>query len=230
MEWEKVEERNYYIWCLKGKGQVVVVDAGVRPELAKEKKIPGYINPVELLSRIEIDASEVRHVVITHTHWDHVNGLSLFPNAISYIQEEEYRFWLKDSTATRPPFAQFLDQASKDYLNSLEGTDKLALLKGDKEILPGVECLLAPGHSVALQAVAASTRTGTAVLGSDCAHVFRNYKEDWPSCLIVDLVGWMKTYDKLRERVSSPDLLFPGHDRLMLENYPEVAQDITRLV
>jgi hypothetical protein len=40
----------------------------------------------------------------------------------------------------------------------------------------------------------------------------------------------MKTYDKLRERVSSPDMLFPGHDRLLLENYPEVAQDITRLV
>jgi hypothetical protein len=56
------------------------------------------------------------------------------------------------------------------------------------------------------------------------------YREDWPSALIVDLVGWMKTYDKLRERVSSPDLLFPGHDRLLLENYPEAAQDITRLV
>ena len=31
-------------------------------------------------------------------------------------------------------------------------------------------------------------------------------------------------------RVSSPDLLFPSHDRLHLENYPEAAQDITRLV
>ena len=62
------------------------------------------------------------------------------------------------------------------------------------------------------------------------AHTFRNYREDWPSTVIVDLVGWMKTYDKLRERASSPDLLFPGHDRLMLENYPEVAKDITRLV
>ena len=59
---------------------------------------------------------------------------------------------------------------------------------------------------------------------------FRNYTEDWPSSLIVDLVGWMKTYEKLRARVSSPDLLFPGHDRLLLENYPEVAKDITRLV
>jgi hypothetical protein len=40
----------------------------------------------------------------------------------------------------------------------------------------------------------------------------------------------MKTYDKLRARVSSPDLLFPGHDRRLLENYPEVAEDVARLV
>jgi hypothetical protein len=75
-----------------------------------------------------------------------------------------------------------------------------------------------------------NTARGTAIVGSDCAHVFRNYQEDWPSALIVDLVGWMKTYDKLRQRVSSADLLFPGHDRLLMENYPAVARDITRLV
>jgi len=40
----------------------------------------------------------------------------------------------------------------------------------------------------------------------------------------------MNTYDKLREGASSSNLLFPGHDRRLLENYPEMAQDITRLV
>ena len=110
------------------------------------------------------------------------------------------------------------------------GTNRLVLLKGDHEILPGIECLLAPGHTIALQAVAVNTAKGTAILGSDCAHIFRNYREDWPSALIVDLVGWMKTYDKLRERAASLDLIFPGHDPLMSENYPAVAKDITKLV
>ena len=82
---------------------------------------------------------------------------------------------------------------------------------------------------MALQAVVVNTAKGTAILGSDCAHVFRNYQEYWPSILIVDLVAWMKTYEKLRERASSLDLIFPGHDPLMSENYPEVAKDVTRL-
>jgi hypothetical protein len=44
------------------------------------------------------------------------------------------------------------------------------------------------------------------------------------------MVAWMKTYDKVKLKVSSLDLLFPGHDTKMLTDYPKVADDITRLV
>jgi hypothetical protein len=47
---------------------------------------------------------------------------------------------------------------------------------------------------------------------------------------IEDMIAWMKTYDKLKRKVSSMDLLFPGHDMRMLTQYPLVAEDITRLV
>jgi hypothetical protein len=44
-EWERVVERNYYIWCLKGKNETVVMDAGVAPELAADKNLTGYNSP-----------------------------------------------------------------------------------------------------------------------------------------------------------------------------------------
>jgi glyoxylase-like metal-dependent hydrolase (beta-lactamase superfamily II) len=229
-DWELREKINYYIWCIRGAGETVVVDAGVTPQMARERALDGYVNPVNVLARLNIKADEVRHVVITHMHFDHAGGVSLFPEATFYIQEDEYRFWQKDPVAARPPFKHVADAVSSTYLASIEGTDRLVLLKGDQPIMPGIECLLSPGHTVALQTVAVNTARGTAIIGSDCAHVFRNYREDWPSALIVDLVGWMRTYDKLRERVSSPDLLFPGHDRRLLDDYPKVAPDITRLV
>jgi glyoxylase-like metal-dependent hydrolase (beta-lactamase superfamily II) len=229
-DWEKTEKRNYYIWCIKGAGETVIVDTGVAPSLAKEKNLAGYISPAEVLSQIDVNADEVRSVILTHFHWDHSSGASLFPRATFYIQEREYHFWLKDPIANRAPFKRQSDETANAYLASLEGTDRLALVKGDREISPGIECLLAPGHTVGLQAVAVNTANGTAIVGSDCAHLFRNYQEDWPSALIVDLVAWMKTYDKLRARASSGDLLFPGHDRIMSEKYPEVAEGVTRLV
>ncbi|NIO03728.1 MAG: MBL fold metallo-hydrolase [Proteobacteria bacterium] len=229
-DWDTVEERNYYIWCIKGNGETVIVDTGVSPDLAREKDLAGYVSPAEVLSRIDVEAEEVRRVILTHIHWDHASGTSLFPKAMIYVQEREYRFWLEDRIAKRPPFKYVTDETSLTHLAALEKTDRLVLLKGDQEILPGIECLFAPGHTVGLQAVAVKTAKGTAILGSDCAHVFKNYREDWPSALIVDLVGWMRTYEKLRARASSIELLFPGHDVLMHEHYPAVAEGVTRLV
>ena len=229
-DWDKTVMRHYYIWVITGDHDPVVVDAGISPKLAREKSLNGYVSPVEVLRRMDMKANEIRHVILTHLHWDHADGISLFPNATVYVQEREYRFWTEDPIALRPPFQHVYSQDITLHLKKLEASGQLRLIKGDKEILPGITCLLAPGHSVGLQAVAVETEKGTAILGSDCAHTFRNYKEDWPSTLITDLVAWMKSYEKLRKRCGSMDLLFPGHDTKMRENYPEIAEDVTRLV
>lgn len=229
-EWDRIAQRNYYFWCVRGVNETVIVDTGVSPQLAAEKNLKGYVNPAEVLSRIDIIAKEVAHVVITHIHWDHASGASLFPNARFYIQKKEYEFWMKDPIASRPPFMHVADEKTKSSLAALEGTEQLVLLDGDQEILPRIECLIAPGHTVALQAVAVNTGEGTAILGSDAAHIFRNYREDWPSAIVTDMVAWMRTYDKLKAKVSSMDLLFPGHDIAMATQYPQVATDVTRLV
>jgi glyoxylase-like metal-dependent hydrolase (beta-lactamase superfamily II) len=229
-DWEKTARIYYYIWCLKGPSGVVVVDAGVAPDLARDRQLDGYISPALALSGIGVRAEEVRHVILTHLHFDHSNGVTLFPNAAFYVQEQEYHFWLREPVAQEGLFRELADKPSQAYLASLEGTDRLVLVRGDREILPGIECLLAPGHTVALQAVAVNTARGTAVLGSDCAHLFRNYEKKWPTILITDLVGWMKSFDKLSAKAAGPDLLFPGHDVRMAENYPEVAEGVYRLV
>ena len=229
-EWEKKIERNYYIWVVRGNGETLIVDCGVAPPLAKERQISGYINPIEVLARLGVDASKVKRVVITHANWDHLNGIELFSNATFYIQEKEFNFWIKDPISKKPPFLKLSDPAGNASLAKLEGTERLVLIKGDQVIFPGIELLFAPGHTPGLQVVAVNTAKGTTIVGSDCAHIFRNYEEEIPSCFIIDMVAWMKTYDKLKSKVSSPDLLFPGHDIKMFTQYPKVAEDITRLV
>lgn len=229
-DWESTTEVNYYIWVIRGNGEILIVDCGVAPALAQEMELPGYVNPVEVLARIGIEASHVKRVIITHVNFDHINGIELFPNATFYIQEKEFNFWIKDPIAKKPPFLMLSDPVGNAHLGKLEGTERLVLINGDQEILSGIELLLAPGHTPGLQAVAVNTVRGTAIVGSDCAHIFRNYEEEIPSCFIIDMVAWMKTYDKLKSKVSSLNLLFPGHDMKMFTHYPKVAEDITRLV
>lgn len=229
-EWEKETEINYYIWVIKGKDESLIVDCGMAPTLAQEMNLQGYVNPLEVLERIGIKATQVKKVILTHIHFDHANGAKLFPNATFYVQEKEFSFWIKDPTAKKPPFHMLSDLVGNSYLSKLEGTGRLIMVNGDQEVLPGIELLLAPGHTPGLQAVAVNTAKGIAIVGSDCGHIFRNYEEEIPSCFITDMISWMRTYDKLKAKVSSLDLLFPGHDMKMLTNYPKVSKDITRLV
>ena len=201
----------------------------ITPDLARKNEIPDYVSPVEMLSALGVEADKVRHLILTHMHWDHAGGTSLFPNATVYIQEQEYEFWTADPLARRPVFAGTFAPEVVTYLAKPRQQERLVLLKGDQKILPGIQCLLAPGHTMGLQAVEVSTNKGTAILCSDCAHTFRNFRESWPSIFITDLRAWLKSYDKLHERAGSLDMVFPGHDILMTENYPVVAPNITRL-
>ena len=228
-DWDKETYTNYYLWIVKGNGEIVLVDGGVTPLLAQEMKLEGYVNPVKVLMRIGIDASQIKKLIITNMNFDHINGLELFPNATIYVQEREFNFWVKDPIAQKHPFLMMSDPTGNAYLAKLEGTERLILLHGDQEILPGIEVLLAPGHSPGLQVVAVNTAKGRAIVGSDCAHIFKNYEKEIPSCFIIDMIAWMKTYDMLKAKVPSLDLLFPGHDAKMLTDYPKVAEDITLL-
>lgn len=229
-DWETVCERNYYFWCLKSSNRTILVDAGVSPRLAGEKTLAGYLDPVRVLEGIDVYPDDVHQVILTHLHWDHVDGITQFPHAKIYVQRAERDFWLYDDMALRSPFTFFLNEQSRHNLKSADDEGRLTAINGDQEILPGIKCLLAPGHSIALQAVAVNTHKGIAILGSDCAHLFRNYEQEWPSALIIDMVAWVNSLEKLKSSASLPELLFPGHDPLMTSNYSEVAPGITRLV
>ena len=226
---DKTATINYYLFAILGGKEPIVVDCGCSPELARERCLSGYVNPVDVLRRINIDAQSVKQVILSHIHFDHISGIRLFPRATFFIQEKEYNFWIKNPMARRAPFMHTTDPAGNRYLGRLGGTKRLRLVRGDRKIFPGIELLLTPGHTVGHQVVAVNTAGGIAIVGSDAAHLFSSYRTDIPSALITDMIAWMKSYDKIRAKASSLNLIFPGHDPAMLENFPRAAEDVSRL-
>ncbi len=230
--WEENIEIHYYLWAIKGEGEYVIVDSGCGPSGAKQRNLKPYVNPVEVLARIGVNGSNVKKVVMTHMHFDHVGGMEIFPAAFPkatfYVQKKEFDFWIKNPLSKRRQFGR--DEAGLKAMADLEGTDRLALICDDQKILPGVELLLAPGHTPGLQVVAVNTAKGTAIVASDLAHIHRAFKEDITGTIYVDCLACLTSYDKIRAKAASLDLVFVGHDTKMSTDFPKVAEDVTRLV
>lgn len=231
--WDQEIERNYYFWAVRSRsGETTLVDTGTGPTEAARRKLKNYVNPLDALARLNIKPEQVNKVVVTHIHFDHAGGMEIFPEAFPkakfYVQKKEFDFWIKNPIAKRKPFQGITDSLANKVLADLEGSKRLVLVEGDRSIAPGLQLLLAPGHTVGLQALMVQTSKGKLILASDCAHIRRSFKEDIPSCLITDMVAWLKSYDKLRGKTSL-ELIFPGHDVMMLNEFPKVAEDVTRL-
>src|SRR5262249_14489197 len=121
-------------------GEVTLVDTGVGVTTADERKLRGYVNPVEVVKRIGVDGSNVTKVVISHMHWDHVGGMEMFPQAFPkatfYVQKREYEFWVKHPVAKRKFMKTFADDRANKITADLEGTNRLVLVQGDLNIGP----------------------------------------------------------------------------------------------
>jgi glyoxylase-like metal-dependent hydrolase (beta-lactamase superfamily II) len=229
--WTEDVQINYYIWAIRAKdGETTLVDTGLGSKLGP--KFEGFVPAHQVAARLGIKPEQVTRVVLTHMHFDHVGGMEDFPNvypdAKFYVQEKEFEFWVNSPLSKRPPLKRSRYDAGVQAVAELAKTKRLVIINGDHLIGPEMELLLLPGHSPGLQGVLIPTVKGQTVVGSDCAHLFRSYKEDNPSPIITDLPGWMLSYDKLRAKAPLENL-FPGHDTLMLTGFPKVAEDITRL-
>ena len=229
--YKDVIQIHYYIWAIRaGNGETTLVDTGLGSNLGP--KFNGFVPAHQVAARLGIKPEQVTRVVITHMHFDHVGGMEDFPkaypNAKFYIQKKEFDFWVNSPLSQRPPYKQFRYDPGIKAVADLANTKRLAIVNGDHFIGPNMELLLVPGHTPGLQGVLIPTAKGQTIVGSDCAHLFRSYKEDNPSGLITDLPGWLVSYDKLRAKAPVENM-FPGHDVKMLTDFPKVADDITQL-
>src|SRR5262245_40588424 len=71
----------FMTWLIKGNnGKNILVDAGFLNDLedAKDFDIIDYVRPDSVLSRIGLSSGEITDIILSHPHWDHIDGIDLF--------------------------------------------------------------------------------------------------------------------------------------------------------
>ncbi len=133
-------------FLIEGSGVRALVDAGTGTTMGPTLgKLP------ENLTVAGIEPASITHVLLTHIHPDHSDGLidaqgrPWFPNAEIAVQDVEYRFWVERdlSQAAHDRQRATMQRARNSFAPYSKQTTRI----GDGEFLPGIVAQMAPGHT-----------------------------------------------------------------------------------
>ena len=223
----------FTVWVLRGEGRTVLVDAGFyRDKFVQRWKPATFVRPSEALVALGVKPEDVTDIVVSHIHWDHVDGADLFPRARLWIQREELEHHTNDSGAV---LDRAIDPDDAKMLATLNRAGRVQLVGGDSvEIIPGISVFTGGKHTFASQYVAASAaladgRTGTVVLASDNAYLYENLEKRRPIAQTLDSTSNLRAQERMLRLASSPRLVVPGHDVEVFARFPKPGNGVARI-
>lgn len=147
--------------CVTRAEGVLLIDAPLYADDPGATPLPNYTPPPPLEEQLQaagVTPVSVTHLVITHAHGDHFNGLTwqangedrlLYPNAVHYLGRGDWEM-------IQPALADPASLQSRT-LGAVARAGLLQLVDSEMEILPGIRILPAPGESPGHQIVRIET-------------------------------------------------------------------------
>ncbi|HBT75908.1 MAG TPA: hypothetical protein DEB39_03065, partial [Planctomycetaceae bacterium] len=145
---------GYAVFIVKKGTDTVLIDAGKGGEM------------LECLQAIGVQPEDVRNILLTHSHGDHVNGLvkddqNVFPNAALWIGDDELAFW-KASSRNRNHYERCVTLYGEPKI--LCPDEKTAL------IFPELVAVALPGHTPGQTGFLLSSKGGKLLIVADLLH------------------------------------------------------------
>jgi len=220
---------EWLFWVVRSSNRTILVDTGFDDAaLAGKWGLTTYVRPEDRLRQLGLLPAEVDDVILTHAHWDHVGGLSRYPNARIWMQQREYEH-LKAGLTPAHPERNGLRLEDLQALAAVQQQNRLELVHGETTPLPGITLTLAGGHTPGSQYVTVQTRSGPIILAGDLCTLYENTRRLAPVAGASDTQAEVEAMKQMRRRVGSPKFLLPGHDPLVLTSFPEVSEGIVEV-
>jgi glyoxylase-like metal-dependent hydrolase (beta-lactamase superfamily II) len=217
------------VWLARGPaGRNVLVDAGFyREKFIRRWRPAQYERPSEALARVGLRPEDVTDIVVSHVHWDHLDGADLFPNARVWIQRAEYEYYVDSAGRPRSPTIDSLDAA---MLAGLARAGRVALIAGDSvEIIPGITVYTGGKHTYASQYATVRTGAGAVVIASDNAYLYENLERRRPIAQTLDSLSNLRAQGRMHRLASAPELIVPGHDPAVFTRFTSPGAGVARI-
>ncbi len=221
----------FTIWPLRDPAsqRIVLIDAGFyREKFIAQWKPLDYVRPDHALeAALGISPDKVTDIIVTHSHWDHADGIDLFPNAAVWIQKAEYEHYIG-------PNGEVLNRGGVDaddarMFVALKASGRLRLVDGEQQILPGIRVHLGGRHTFASQFVSVRTGAGTVVIASDNAYLYMNLEQKRAIAQTLDAGSNLAAQARMLEIAGDPRRVIPGHDPEVFTRFAALKPNVARL-
>jgi glyoxylase-like metal-dependent hydrolase (beta-lactamase superfamily II) len=216
-------------WYLEGPNRRrVLVDAGFyRKKFLDSWKPADYVRPSDAIERFGIPPDSITDVIISHVHWDHLDGADLFPRARIWIQREEYDYYVG---ANGLPLHPAIDTTDARMLFQLAQAGRVELVKGDgQELMPGLRVYTGGKHTYASQYVGVRTAKGTVVLASDNVYLYENLEKHVPIAQTLDAKSNLAAQDRMQRIAGLSRFIVPGHDPAVFTRFHEAGKGVVKV-
>jgi glyoxylase-like metal-dependent hydrolase (beta-lactamase superfamily II) len=182
---------------------------------------------------VGLRADEITDVVITHTHWDHADGMDLFPNARIWIQKDELGYYAGEAWQSNDKHEDThggIDPDDVLTLVKLNTQGRVGLVNGDaQQIIPGITCYTGGKHTYQSQYVGVQTAAGTVVLASDNMYLYENLEKHVPISATLDAASNLRAQDRMKQIAARPSLIIPGHDPAVFARFPNPVAGVAKI-
>ena len=220
---------DYYLWLVRGADHEFVVDTGFGAEVAQKRGRTLLRPPEQGLALMGVDVTQVRDVIITHLHYDHVGTFDTFARAQFHLQDDEMQY----ATGRHMRQRQFNHGYEVDEVVGMVRMvykDRVTFHQGEAELAPGLTVHRIGGHTHGLQCVRVHTRRGWVVLASDTSHFYEHFEQKRVFTTMFHLGEALEGYATLQRLADSPRHIIPGHDPLVMQRYPAPSPELEGIV
>jgi glyoxylase-like metal-dependent hydrolase (beta-lactamase superfamily II) len=157
--------------------KLLVIDTGTgEANYHKTKGVGGQF--VTNLAAAGIERSAVDVVIISHYHGDHINGLLMADNSLTYPNAEilvpatEHKFWMDDGEMSRASAGR----VATNFKNvrrvfNAEVLKRVRTYEWGKDVVPGITAQGTPGHTPGHTSYVIASGSEQVYLQSDVTHV-----------------------------------------------------------
>ncbi len=224
----------FMVWFIKGdNGKNILVDAGFIEDIeeAKNYNLKNYVRPDSILTKVGVRREDITDVILTHPHWDHMDGIDLFPNAHIWIQKEDFNYFVGIAWQKGTNHGGFNKRDVVKLINA-NLSEKLTLVEGDdKEIISGIKVYTGSRHTFNSQYVLVESGSDKIIIASDNIYTYYNLEhlKSATKNATFDPDAYVNAMKRMKTLVSDIKFIIPGHDGLLFSRFPSVADGVIKI-